>query len=90
MSVDPWNKATKPFPHVVRGGAWDHFSDPSDLRCAARGLSENDWTTDPQLPPSIWYMDQARWVGFRIVRPLEIPSAERMFDYWNSGVETLR
>ena len=86
--VDPWNKATRPYPHVIRGGAWgDDLGDATKLRCAARAQSKRSWKTDPQLPPSIWYLDSCKWVGFRVVRPLKIPSAEQMFDYWNSGVE---
>jgi hypothetical protein len=43
--------------------------------------------TDPQLPKSIWYLSDAQWVGFRIVRPLKTPSAEQMQKYWTSGTE---
>jgi hypothetical protein len=35
----------------------------------------------------LWYLDQATFVGFRVVRPVKIPSAEEMDAYWNSGVE---
>ena len=42
---------------------------------------------DPQLPKSIWYLTDAKFLGFRIIRPLEIPTAEEMFYYWNNGVE---
>src|SRR6266851_5192448 len=44
---------------------------------------------DPQLPKSIWYHTDAQWLGFRLVRPAKVPSAEEMYDYWNSGVERL-
>ena len=40
---------------------------------------------DPQLPQSIWYLTDAPWVGFRLIRPLEIPSVEEMYFYWNSS-----
>jgi hypothetical protein len=42
---------------------------------------------DPQLPKSIWYFTDAQFVGFRIIRPLKIPSTEEMFKYWHLGVE---
>jgi hypothetical protein len=32
-------------------------------------------------------MVEAYFVGFRIVRPLKIPSAEEMHRAWNNGVE---
>src|ERR1051326_7828644 len=80
-----WNKSGKPYPHVVRGGGFD--VDPAQLRSAARRFSEKAWKTqDPQLPKSIWYLTDAQFLGFRIVRPLKVPSAEEMFEYWNNGV----
>jgi len=42
---------------------------------------------DPQLPKSVWYHSDAQWVGFRLVRPLKVPSPEEMQKYWTSGVE---
>lgn len=84
--TDPWVKATKPYPHAVRGGSWN---DPANkVTCAARVASDASWKQqDPQLPKSIWYMTDAQWLGFRLVRPAKTPSAEEMFRYWNSGVE---
>ena len=86
VTPDPWIKATEPYPHSARGGSWD---DPQEkLRSAARRGSDRAWKmTDPQLPKSIWYHSDAQFVGFRIVRPLNVPSAEELNKYWNSGVE---
>ncbi|HEX5221853.1 MAG TPA: SUMF1/EgtB/PvdO family nonheme iron enzyme, partial [Verrucomicrobiae bacterium] len=84
LSVDPWNKAAQPYPHVVRGGSWDN--DPPQLRSAARAKSDKKWKNDPSVPPTLWYMDEARFVGFRVVRPLKVPTVEEMYHYWNSGV----
>ncbi len=84
--VNPWVRATAPYPHAVRGGSWN---DPAAmLRCAARVASDPSWKQqDPQLPKSIWYMTDAQWLGFRLVRPSKIPDADSMYRYWNSGVE---
>ncbi|MDB6029661.1 MAG: hypothetical protein JWM68_5884 [Verrucomicrobiales bacterium] len=89
VAENPWNKATKPYPHVVRGGAWDEdHGKPADLRSAARFFSTPDWKQqDPQLPKSIWFLTDAQFLGFRVVRPLKVPSPEEMKNYWNSGVE---
>lgn len=65
------------YPRVVRGGSWD--DDPDRLRSAARTPSTPDWKIqDPQLPKSIWYLTDARFVGFRVVRPLTPPSQEEI------------
>lgn len=86
-AANPWNKATKPYPHVARGGSWDD-EDPTKLRIAARKASNASWKIqDPQLPKSIWYHTDAQFLGFRVVRPLKTPTAEEMQAYWNSGVE---
>jgi formylglycine-generating enzyme required for sulfatase activity len=85
-SVDPWNKATKPYPHSVRGGSWD--DEGVMCRSAARRGSDRSWKMqDPQLPKSVWYFSDSQVVGFRFVRPLKVPTAEQMRKYWTSGVE---
>ncbi len=84
--TDPWNKAIMPYPHAVRGGSWD--DEIVRCRSAARRGSDRTWKmTDPQLPKSVWYFSDATFVGFRIVRPLKVPSPEEMRKYWSSGVE---
>ena len=83
---NPWVRATEPYPHVVRGGSWN--DEPARVTCTARVPSEASWKRqDPQLPKSIWYMTDAQWLGFRLVRPATLPSAEEMYRAWNSGVE---
>ncbi len=83
---NPWIRATKPYPHVARGGSWD--DDPAALRSAARRASSPAWKMqDPQLPKSIWYHTDAQFLGFRIIRPLKVPPPEELSKYWTSGVE---
>jgi formylglycine-generating enzyme required for sulfatase activity len=84
--VNPWVKPTKPYPHAVRGGSWN---DPADMvRCAARVPSDPSWKQqDPQLPKSIWYLTDAQWLGFRLVRPAKLPALPEMYRSWNSGLE---
>ena len=82
-------RPTKLYPRTVRGGGWD--DDPEHLRSAYRRGSEPIWKQqDPQLPKSIWYHTDAQWLGFRIVRPREIPSAEEMYLFWNSASGKIR
>jgi formylglycine-generating enzyme required for sulfatase activity len=57
------------YSHVARGGSWD--DDVVALRSARRLASDKDWSRqDPQLPQSIWWHTDAKFVGFRIVRPI--------------------
>jgi formylglycine-generating enzyme required for sulfatase activity len=81
--INPFIQPHTPYPQTVRGGGWD--DDPQWLRSAARRGSDQAWKQqDPQLPKSIWYFTDAQWLGFRIVRPRSIPSAEEMYFFWNS------
>ncbi len=84
--ASPVNWPVKLYPRVVRGGSWD--DDPDRLRSAARRRSSKGWKVqDPQLPKSIWYLTDASFVGFRIVRPLKQPSPEEMAKYWETEIE---
>ncbi|MDE0102170.1 MAG: SUMF1/EgtB/PvdO family nonheme iron enzyme [Bryobacterales bacterium] len=81
---DPWVRAERLYPRVVRGGSW--MDDAPALRCGSRRASSEDWKMqDPQLPKSVWYHTDAQWLGFRLVRPARLPSAEQMYAYWNSA-----
>lgn len=83
---DPWAKPTAPYGQVARGGSWD--DDAEKLRSAARRFSDKSWKQqDPQLPKSIWYLTDAQFLGFRIVRPLKVPAAAEMQRFWNNGFE---
>jgi formylglycine-generating enzyme required for sulfatase activity len=83
---NPWVKSTAAYPHAVRGGSWN--DEEARITCTARVRSEASWKRqDPQLPKSIWYMTDAQWLGFRLVRPAALPSAEEMYRAWNNGVE---
>ena len=65
---------------VVRGGAF--INTPPLLRSAVRIVSDESWKEqDPQFPQSPWYLTDAEFVGFRIVRPLRVPSAEEAAKY---------
>lgn len=82
--IAPWEEADRLYPRVARGGSW--MDGAPRARCGARRASSEDWKIqDPQLPKSIWYHTDAPWLGFRLVRPAELPSAEMMYAYWNSA-----
>jgi formylglycine-generating enzyme required for sulfatase activity len=86
---DPVRWPSEPYPHVVRGGSWD--DDAEKLRSAARRGSSQGWKIqDPQIPKSIWYLTNARFVGFRVVRPLHPPPPEEWARYFEPDVESIR
>ncbi|MGJ8697775.1 MAG: formylglycine-generating enzyme family protein [Verrucomicrobiaceae bacterium] len=81
---NPLSLSPMRYPRVTRGGHWD--ADPQDLRSAARLPSAPSWKmTDPQIPKSLWYHTDTPWLGFRIIRPLKVPSLEEMHLLWNTG-----
>lgn len=84
-ATNPWVKATAPCPHAVRGGAWHTAA--AGVGCTVRVPSDPSWKEQgPQLLKSIWYMTDAQWLGFRLVRPASLPNAEQMYRAWNNGV----
>lgn len=81
-AVNPLAWPKTEWSRVVRGGSWQ--DDPELLRSAARVKSVDTWKQqDPQIPKSIWYLTDALHVGFRIVRPLETPSASELKEKWD-------
>ena len=72
----------------MKGGSWDDGE--KTHRSASRMPSEEWWKEqDPQLPKSVWYHTDAIFVGFRVVRPREIPSLDEVEKYWPSEKEIL-
>lgn len=74
-AADPMNVPAKRHPHTVKGGSYE--DDAKELRPANRRSWLADWNKrDPQIPKSRWWLTDAYFVGFRVVRPVKQPSAE--------------
>lgn len=74
-STQPVITPSKRYPKSVRGGSY--LDDATALRSASRQHSEPSWNKrDPQIPRSRWWLTDAMFVGFRIIRPLQQPSKE--------------
>jgi formylglycine-generating enzyme required for sulfatase activity len=58
------------WPDAVRGGSWADA--PDRCRSAARRPSHRSWNRrDPERPQSIWWLADADFVGFRVVRAVD-------------------
>ncbi len=44
---------------------------------------------DPQIPKSVWYHTDALHVGFRIIRPLEVPSEAEKAEKWEKTLPVI-
>ncbi|SDL28395.1 Formylglycine-generating enzyme, required for sulfatase activity, contains SUMF1/FGE domain [Catalinimonas alkaloidigena] len=84
----PWSPPTQLYPRTVRGGSWD--DDPGELRSAARRGSSPKWKKrDPQVPKSLWWLTDASFVGFRVIRPQNPPPKSEWKKYWLEPIEEL-
>ena len=83
---NPYFKPTTLYPRSVRGGSWMDVG--IDLRSAKRQGSSKIWKQrDPQMPKSIWWLTDAPFIGFRLVRPKEVPSKEEIEKYWIKSMD---
>jgi formylglycine-generating enzyme required for sulfatase activity len=72
-ATDPLTAPVYAHPRSVRGGSFEH--DAKDLRPASRVSWQPSWNRrDPQIPKSRWWLTDASFVGFRVIRPLKQPS----------------
>ena len=85
-----WPK--KLFPRVVKGGGFE--DDAAGCRCAARRKSDDDeWREeDPNFPQSPWWFTSqpALSVGFRPIRPLNMPPLAERNKFWDADLEQLQ
>ena len=66
----------KYFGQIARGGSCDDDTS-ANLRSARRLKATAKWKEqDPQFPQSIWWVTDAAFVGFRVVRPLNPPATD--------------
>lgn len=69
------------YPRTVRGGSY--LDDSKELRCTNRIASDAKWNQrDPQIPKSRWWLTDAMFVGFRVVRPVDQPTKQEIEDFY--------
>ena len=82
-STDPIRTPDARHPRTVKGGAYNDQA--KDLRPANRRMSDLVWNRrDPQIPRSRWWNADAPFVGFRIIRPLQQPTAEEIETFFQT------
>lgn len=82
ITKNPVNQPVKLYPIAVRGGSYLDQAD--QLRSAARMASDPYWKQlDPQIPKSNWWFTDAPFVGIRLVRPVNPPSATEIMNYYD-------
>jgi formylglycine-generating enzyme required for sulfatase activity len=74
-AADPVSVPSSRHPRTVRGGSFE--DEAPALRPANRLSWKPEWNQrDPQIPRSRWWLTDAAFVGFRVVRPVKQPTAE--------------
>ncbi|HJS55585.1 MAG TPA: SUMF1/EgtB/PvdO family nonheme iron enzyme [Chitinophagaceae bacterium] len=75
--ADPELKPTSRHPRLLKGGSY--LDNVAELRCANRTKWLPEWNRrDPQIPKSKWWLTDAPFAGFRVVRPFKQPSADEI------------
>ncbi len=78
---DPLAPPASKYPRTTRGGSY--LDEARELRCANRIPSDAKWNQrDPQIPKSRWWLTDAMFVGFRVVRPLNAPPKEEIEKFY--------
>lgn len=81
VNADPELKPTSRHPRLLKGGSYN--DDAGALRCANRIKWLPEWNRrDPQIPKSKWWLTDAPFAGFRLVRPFKQPSADEIENFF--------
>ena len=81
VADNPWREPTRLHPRTVKGGSWD--DNKEEARSANRVESSPKWKErDPQIPKSFWWNTDSPFVGFRIISPVDQPTAEEQKAFW--------
>lgn len=78
---DPTTTPGSKYPRTMRGGSY--LDEASQLSCTNRIPSDAKWNQrDPQIPKSRWWLTDGMFAGFRVVRPVQQPSADEIEKFY--------
>lgn len=81
-TMNPLTLPKRRHPRTVKGGSYK--DEAAMLRPASRIASDPVWNRrDPQIPKSKWWNADAPFVGFRVVRPVNQPTAVEIETFFN-------
>jgi len=81
--LNPESKPTSRHPRLLKGGAYT--DEAVGLRCGSKVKWLAEWNRrDPQIPKSKWWLTDAPFAGFRLIRPLKQPSPEEIENFFSS------
>lgn len=84
--ADPLNTPVTTHPRTARGGSFE--DEAKDLRIANRKSWQASWNQrDPQIPKSRWWLTDASFMGFRIVRPVKQPTPEEAEAFFKTHLQ---
>ena len=72
------------YPRAAAGGSWDDGASGVTEALPPNGFGGSLEKTGSANSRSVWYHTDAIFVGFRIVRPREIPTIEEVEKFWPS------
>lgn len=78
---DPVREPTSKMPRLLKGGSY--LDEAGALRCASRLASKPEWNRrDPQIPKSPWWLTDAPFAGFRLVKPARQPDEKEINEFF--------
>jgi len=79
---DPFYITSSKYPKTIKGGSWN--DEYEKLKSYSRYYSNKKLQLrDPQIPKSKWWNTDAPYIGFRIIRPFNIPEDDIKNLFWN-------
>ena len=89
--AESYNKPTKLYPRVIRGGSFLHDSETCNSFARIASESEEWRSSDPNYPKSPWWFtdEPATGVGFRLVRQYQPATRDEKEAVWSADIGSI-